>query len=267
MKTIIIVSLLFLALFVYAGSASADGIEGPSNNYFGTGAGGTGGSSNSFFGASAGVENTGSDNTFIGFFAGFSNTSGSGNVSLGVGAGFSNSSGSGNVFIGSSAGASETSSNNLYIANSDTIPPLIYGEFDTPMVEINGDFYVTGNTYMTSDARLKKDINSIDSSLEKIMSLRGVSFKWNDQKSNDIKLSERSHYGVIAQEVQKTLPDIVMKDRNGEMNVAYMELIPVLIEAVKEQQQIISEMTEKIQNIEKDLKLNGNLAMAETHFR
>jgi hypothetical protein len=249
MKTKIIVCLLFLVLFVYAGSALAFTESG----------------TNSFFGSGAGFNNSGFENTFIGFSAGSSNTSGIANTFIGRDAGFSNSTGSGNVFLGSGAGGNETSSNNLYIDNSDTSSPLIYGEFDTPMVEINGDFYVTGDTYMTSDARLKKDINSIDSSLEKIMSLRGVSFKWNGQKSKDLKLSKRTHYGVIAQEVQNTLPDIVMKDRNGEMNVAYMELIPVLIEAVKEQQQIISEMAEKIQHLERDLKLKGNLAMVETN--
>ena len=264
MKSKIIVFLLFLALFAYAGNASA-WTEGSSNNCFGCLSAGIGGSTNSFFGASAGAANIGHQNTFMGYYAGNSNTSGSDNTYVGMLAGSNNSTGYGNVFLGFRAGENETTSNNLYIANSDTITPLIYGEFDTPMVEINGDFYVTGNTYMTSDARLKKDINSIDSSLEKIMSLRGVSFKWNGQKSTDTNLSERSHYGVIAQEVQKTLPDVVMKDRNGEMNVAYMELIPVLIEAVKEQQQIINALSKKVAEHEQELRLRGSFSSAKTY--
>ena len=264
MKSKIIVCLLFLALFVYAGNASA-WTESSSNNCFGCLGAGIGGSTNSFFGASAGAANIGHQNTFMGYYAGNSNTSGTNNTYIGMLAGRYNSTGSGNVFIGASAGANETTSDNLYIDNSDTDLPLIYGEFDTNIVEINGDFYVTGDTYMTSDARLKKDINSIDSSLEKIMSLRGVSFKWNGQKSTDTNLSKRSHYGVIAQEVQKTLPEIVMKDRNGEMNVAYMELIPVLIEAVKEQQQIINALSKKVAEHEQDLRLKGCFSSAKTY--
>jgi hypothetical protein len=77
----------------------------------------------------------------------------------------------------------------------------------------------------TSDENQKKDIQTVQNSLEKIKQLRGVDFAWknNDQKS----------IGVIAQEVQKVFPELVSEDENG-LSVNYNGLIGVLIEAIKE---------------------------------
>jgi len=74
----------------------------------------------------------------IGYASLFSNTTGNSNVALGYKAGFSNITGSGNVFLGSLAGYNETGSNKLYIDNSDTTAPLIYGDFSNNLLRING---------------------------------------------------------------------------------------------------------------------------------
>lgn len=278
-----IVFLLSFVLFVYTGDISA-GIEeefntfygaftgddnsGLRNSFFGSQAGQSnmGGSGNTFVGYQSGILNTtGKLNTFIGDGAGTSNVDGERNIFIGNQAGLSNSSGTGNTFIGSEAGYNcngnnnvfigylsgygETGSNMLYIDNSDTSTPLIYGEFDNNLVEINGDFYVTGNTYMTSDARLKKDIQSIDSSLEKIKNIRGVKYAWKNEKNAHGKFNDRHHYGVIGQEVEEVLPEAVSKDREGTVKVAYSELIPVMIEAMKEQQSIIDEQKKEIEEL------------------
>lgn len=81
---------------------------------------------------------TGNFNFISGYFAGRNKTGGSYNVILGAFAGQNNDSGSGNVFIGREAGENETGSNLLYIENSDTASPLIYGEFDNDIIRING---------------------------------------------------------------------------------------------------------------------------------
>jgi hypothetical protein len=70
--------------------------------------------------------------------SGFSNTTGINNTYLGYWTGFSNITGSGNVFLGYYAGYYEAGSNRLYIDNSSTNTPLIYGEFDNDIVSING---------------------------------------------------------------------------------------------------------------------------------
>jgi hypothetical protein len=197
-------------------------------------------------------------------------------VFLGYQAGFS-STGTGNVFLGYQAGFFETGDNKLYIDNSNTSTPLLYGEFDNDFVEINGDLYVTGNAYLDSDKKLKEDIRPIESSLQKILGIQGVSYKWKDDILTDRKTSDRRHYGVVAQQVEEVLPEIVNDGQGDKKRVAYMELIPVLIEAVKEQQKIIrlqnklnekqqntiSELSEKVNELEKQVKLKNSVVMAD----
>lgn len=98
----------------------------------------TNGGSNVFIGVSTGFSNTtSSNNTFLGSYSGNKNTTGHSNTFFGYRSGFSNISGFGNVFIGINAGYNELSSNKLYIDNSNTTTPLIYGDFNTNKVGIN----------------------------------------------------------------------------------------------------------------------------------
>ena len=119
------------------GQANTTGID---NTFVGSIAGleNTTGYSNVFIGFSAGSNiTTGGENTSIGNFAGSDNVTGTQNVYLGSYAGWTNL-GNGNVFLGNRAGAYETGSNKLYIDNSDIDNPLIYGEFDNDVVQVNG---------------------------------------------------------------------------------------------------------------------------------
>jgi hypothetical protein len=122
----------------------------------------TTGNYNTFLGESAGYSNTtGYGNTFLGRTAGDSNTTGYGNIFLGNAAGnynttgnsntflgnfsgYVNNTGSGNIFLGDHAGYHETGSNKLYIDNSSTTTPLIYGEFDNRNLTIYGNLEVVG---------------------------------------------------------------------------------------------------------------------------
>ena len=120
---------------------------GTFNSFIGSNAGqsNTTGFTNSFIGNEAGLSNTtGYENSFIGLFAGGSNTTGYGNTFVGTYTGGFNSTGNGNVFLGYGAGGPETGSNKLYISNSDTSTPLIYGEFDNKRMTINGNLEVIG---------------------------------------------------------------------------------------------------------------------------
>lgn len=94
------------------------------------------GSRNSFLGATSGFYNaSGSDNLFAGFASGYNNKQ-SRNVMIGDGAG-SNNDGARNVFVGYYAGANETGNDKLYIDNSSTSTPLVYGNFATKKIGIN----------------------------------------------------------------------------------------------------------------------------------
>jgi len=94
------------------------------------------GSGNTNIGVLAGYSGTGANNTKIGYRAGYA-TALSDNVFIGANAGASNN-GSGNVFIGTNAGSTRAGSNQLIIANSDDRSPLIFGDFSTDILTVNG---------------------------------------------------------------------------------------------------------------------------------
>jgi hypothetical protein len=135
---------------------------------FSTGADNTTGEDNTYVGHTSGEFNTtGIRNTFIGRASGRSNNNGSENTFLGYGTGQNNINGSGNVFLGQRAGQSETGSNLLYISNSSTTNPLIWGNFDNEgtvnlrgMVSINlnpngGVGSPTANLDVNGDVRIR----------------------------------------------------------------------------------------------------------------
>ena len=133
----------------YSGLSNTTGYG---NTFIGYAAGNynTEGNYSTFMGYYSGLFNTtGERNTFIGYSAGYHNTTGYYNTFLGYYAGYFNATGYSNVFLGYRAGYSETGSNKLYIENSNTSSPLIYGEFDNNLIKINGDFKVTG--YLSLD--------------------------------------------------------------------------------------------------------------------
>jgi len=110
-------------------------------------------------------------------------------------------------------------------------------------LNVDGEITATGNVtspffYSESDAVLKEDIEPIVNPLKKILKLAGVSFTW--------KKSKQSGLGVIAQEVEKIVPEIVSTNLNGHKTVSYDSLVPILIEAVKEQQKQIEYLKKKI---------------------
>ncbi len=238
---------------------------------------------NTMVGPAAGNSNSfnfdsGRFNTFIG-----ANTGNDQNGSFGVvlGAyrapfrGF-NTGGSNNVVIGNNATANfeGTEYNNTLIIESDTLwspgtasLPLIYGEFDNDIVKINGEFtvsnFVVGNTDLrinslgtlalaSSDVRLKHDIKPITNALEKVNKLQGVSFMWNEASEVGTQL------GMIAQEVQKVIPEVVNENKDGFLSVDYTETIGLLVEAIKE----LSDQNDQLQ--EKQLELEKQLLIQST---
>lgn len=101
------------------------------------------GTDNTFIGYQAGFSNTeGDQNVYIGSGAGYSGTTGGSNTVVGYQAGYSNTAGEGNVFLGYQAGYNETGSNKLYIDNTNTTTPLIYGDFANDVLTINGSLVV-----------------------------------------------------------------------------------------------------------------------------
>jgi len=90
-----------------------------------------------------------------------------------------------------------------------------------------------------SDMRLKKNINPITGALDKVMAINGVTYNWRKEIPANEGLSDGLQYGLIAQELEKIIPELVNTDEEGWKSVEYSHLVPVLIEALKEQQQQI----------------------------
>jgi hypothetical protein len=115
---------------------------------------------------------------------------------------------------------------------------------------VAGQAYSTGGWY-PSDIRFKKNLEPIKGSMEKVLDLTGLSYEWKTDEYKDKGFPEGRHYGVIAQEVEKVLPEVVNTGSDGTKAVAYTELIPVLIEAIKEQQKEIELLKKTVANLQK----------------
>jgi hypothetical protein len=114
-----------------------------------------------------------------------------------------------------------------------TVGTLIAASVDyNGNVSITGDLDVLGDISSSSDINLKENVKTVENSLETVSSLRGVSFDWKE--------NGRSSYGIIAQELEEVLPELV---KTGEVkSVNYNGLIGVLIEAIKELKAEVEEL-------------------------
>lgn len=101
-------------------------------------------------------------------------------------------------------------------------------------VDSSGNTVASGNVTAYSDVTLKKDIETIPNALDKVMGMRGVNFT--------VKESDVRSTGVIAQEIEEQLPEVVMTNEEGIKSVAYGNIVGVLIEAIKELKAEIEEL-------------------------
>jgi len=107
-------------------------------------------------------------------------------------------------------------------------------------LQVGGDVVA----YASSDERLKDNIQNIENPIEKVQSLKGVTWDWNDN-ADEVQQS-LPNVGVIAQDVEKVLPQLVTDRDNGFKGVDYAKLTGLLIEAVKDQQKQIDELKSKL---------------------
>ena len=108
-------------------------------------------------------------------------------------------------------------------------------------VNITGELIATGDVTAYSDRRLKRNIETINNAIDTVSNLRGVTFEKDGKNS----------LGVIAQEVEEFLPEVVHTTQDGMKAVAYGNIVGVLIEAIKEQQEQINQLTLQVNNLSK----------------
>jgi hypothetical protein len=116
-------------------------------------------------------------------------------------------------------------------------------------VDSNGDTVASGNVtgYGTpSDIRYKENVKPIFNALNKVLQLEGKTFNWKpDTKQHSI-IKLESDVGFIAQQVQEVLPEIVRKNDDGYLSIRERAIVPLLVEAIKEQQKQIDELKKKL---------------------
>ncbi|WP_400074359.1 tail fiber domain-containing protein [Zobellia russellii] len=115
----------------------------------------------------------------------------------------------------------------------------------------DGDVFVNGSLVHNSDARLKKNIKNLDYGLDEVLRLQPKSYLWLDDRS-----SGKRCLGLIAQEVQQIIPEIIYEEVDAEntLSLSYTQLIPVVVTAIQEQQLIIEQQSGKIANLEERLQ-------------
>ena len=107
-----------------------------------------------------------------------------------------------------------------------------------------------------SDGNYKINVVTLTGMNDKLKLLRAVSYNLKDDVAGITidKTQNKTQYGFIAQELQKVFPDMVTAQDNGILGIQYTELIPVLVQALKEQQDQIDLLNERIQVLESSLK-------------
>ena len=114
----------------------------------------------------------------------------------------------------------------------------------------NGNANLYGTLYQGSDIKIKKNIKTIDNAIWKVQQLRGVYYQHIIEGTKNI--------GLIAQEVEGVIPEVVSyDDRSQKKSVCYPNLVALLINAIKEQQEIIDNQEKRINLIEEILKRNN----------
>ena len=129
---------------------------------------------------------------------------------------------------------------------------------------VNGDFRSL-SIYQTSDARLKTNITDIKTdAIQKVKCLHPVQYQWqqvedvvkNDTAtirvqhfSKDVDLKQQ-HYGFLAQELQKLFPELVQKEGDGYLSVNYIELIPIMVQALQELSAKVEEQDKQIKALQ-----------------
>ena len=129
-------------------------------------------------------------------------------------------------------------------AKSDAFKVMFNGD-----TTVSNDLTVSGDVVISSDARLKSNIVSLGSTLPKLLQIDGKSYE----------MKGKQKIGVLAQEIQEVFPELVTKDDNEMLAVNYQGLVPVLINALKEQQNEINRLKKQEKRIDRLEKLVANI--------
>jgi hypothetical protein len=224
---------------------------GPPNNDISDGLGNTAGGASALVNNTTGIFNTasgafalssnttGGSNVAVGNNALLSNPAGNRNIALGPGAGFNLLSGNNNIYLGHVGTASE--SNTMRLGQTLTAT-FVAGIFGKP---VTGATVVVSNTgqlgTLPSSVRYKRDIHPLGASSQGLHQLRPVTYRYK-QDPQGVK-----QYGLVAEEVAEVYPELVLTGEQGEIEgVQYQGLIPLLVNEVQHQQQMLGKQSQEL---------------------
>ena len=133
--------------------------------------------------------------------------------------------------------------------------------------EFMGDVFVLGTLTEGSDKRWKKNIKSIKGALNSVLKIRGVSFEWDLDKYPDMGFKDRPQIGFIAQELEEMIPELVRTDNEGYKSIDYARVNVLLVEALKEQQSLINDLSGRIKRLEENLSNHALVKMDAETFK
>ena len=144
----------------------------------------------------------------------------------------------------------------LGVGNNVVAGGALFVGTPTGTVGVVGEIRATNEitAYYSSDQALKENVVVISNPIEMLNQIKGVYFDWKDSYINyrggeDGYFVRKHDVGVIAQDVEKVLPQVVAHKGDGYLGVKYEKIIPLLIEAIKDQQRQISQLSEQVNKL------------------
>lgn len=152
----------------------------------------------------------------------------------------------GNASTATTAGTVTTAAQSAITSVGTLTSLTVSGATATGALTVTGAVTATGDitAFFTSDKRHKNNIQTIPNALEKVTKLNGVTWEWNDDVNEVTKSTPKT--GLIAQEVQEVLPEVVKTRDDGFLALDYSKMMGLLVEAIKEQQIQIEELKAQI---------------------
>ena len=132
----------------------------------------------------------------------------------------------------------------------------------TYQLQVNGRIKSIGINE-TSDARLKTNVIEIQNALADVLKMRGVTYDWDTINHPDMNFEDGKQYGLIAQELEKVIPELVGTDKEGWKSIEYSHLVPVLVEAIKQQQAIIDKQKDGMDKLNQALNSQNEKVKAQ----
>jgi hypothetical protein len=201
---------------------------------------------NTAYGSQSLSNNTGAKNTAYGYKSLVSNSSGANNTAFGYEAEASTDNATNQTVIGYEATGQ---ADNSVVLGNDAVTAVYMGEDSGAKVyagegSFTGNMTIGGDVVVSSDARLKANIVSLGSTLAKLLLIDG--------KTYTMKKNGKQKIGVLAQDIQKVFPELVTTDDKDMLAVNYQGLVPVLINALKEQNDKISRLEKLVEKLISD---------------